>query len=353
MNKNAKRAKILIVDDDEVIQFMLKHILETKYDVQCEQDGEEVLLAIKSFHPDIILLDVMLPGMDGYELCALVKKDPKLKFIKIILLSGNCDLQYRLKGYRAGADDYLSKPFDKDELEAKMAIFLRLKIGEEVDLARESLISLISHETRTPLNTILGCADLLSDSLANESDLELVEYIIKAGKQLLKFADNTSLLCRLRTGYDFSFIEIHASELLSLCLQKYPEQRYHYNVKQDYLLQADLSLLVIAIHSIIDNAFDYGPDDEYVTIDIDILNGQNVLSISDRGPGIPQHKVDDIFAGLTTVNIDHHDKGQCLSLSISNEIFIGHDAQLNIRETIPNGATLEILWKQNQKKSKQ
>jgi DNA-binding response OmpR family regulator len=115
------------------------------------------------FRPDLVLLDVMLPDIDGFEVCRRIRELEGHRFTKIILVSARSAVPDRPEGHRAGADDHLTKPFDHDEFRAKVAVFLRLKQTEEVDRLKGDLLRLLSHETRTPLNGILVASRLLLD----------------------------------------------------------------------------------------------------------------------------------------------------------------------------------------------
>lgn len=134
--------KILIVDDDPINVEIFQEILEDKdYLLETADSGEQALKVIPKFKPDLILLDIMMPGIDGYEVCRRIRKNKQFKFLKIILVSGKAMVDERLEGYEAGADDYVSKPFVDEELEAKIRVFLRLKSVEEVEKVKSQALS--------------------------------------------------------------------------------------------------------------------------------------------------------------------------------------------------------------------
>jgi len=120
--------RILIVDDEENILNSIKRIfLDDNYNIEVARDGHEALKSISSFDPDLIVLDIMMPGLDGYEVCRRLKSDDKTSEIMILFLSGKITLKDRLKGYETGVDDYITKPYDPEELRAKIKILLSLK----------------------------------------------------------------------------------------------------------------------------------------------------------------------------------------------------------------------------------
>lgn len=124
--------KILAVDDDDANLNIITEILSDDYHVKTALTGEEALEVVDSFIPDLVLLDIMMPGIDGYEVCKMLRADSKLSNTKILFLSAKELLEDRLFGYGVGGDDYITKPFDEEELLAKIKVFLRLKYEEEI-----------------------------------------------------------------------------------------------------------------------------------------------------------------------------------------------------------------------------
>ncbi len=121
----AKKTKILIVDDDPMNLKFLKEILSDEYNIKAALSGEEALEIIFDFMPEILSLDIMMPGVDGYEVCKKIRANEKLANIKILLVSAKAMLNEKLMGYEVGADDYITKPFEHEELLAKIKIFIR------------------------------------------------------------------------------------------------------------------------------------------------------------------------------------------------------------------------------------
>jgi len=123
--------KILLVDDEETNVLILKEILEDQYQIEMAYSGEEALECVKTYKPDIVLLDIMMPGIDGYEVCQKMRTDETLFHTKIILVTAKDGLKNRLHGYESGADDYIPKPFHEEELIAKIQVFDRLNTKEQ------------------------------------------------------------------------------------------------------------------------------------------------------------------------------------------------------------------------------
>ncbi len=120
--------RILLVDDEEmVLQYLSKRLKKHNYDVVTCLSGEKALEKVKALDFDMVILDVILPGIDGYEVCRRLKSDKKTSGIMVLILSVRKTLEERLKGYEVEADDYITKPYDPEELLAKIQILLRLK----------------------------------------------------------------------------------------------------------------------------------------------------------------------------------------------------------------------------------
>ena len=130
-----KTNKVLIIDDDTTNLSYLSELLGKKYTLEKADCGEEGLQKAESFKPDLVLLDIMMPGIDGYDVCKKLRAHKELSNTKVLFLSAKVQMAEKLKGYRVGGDDYITKPFDDDEVLAKIKVFLRLKYEEEVSNA--------------------------------------------------------------------------------------------------------------------------------------------------------------------------------------------------------------------------
>jgi two-component system, sensor histidine kinase and response regulator len=345
----AQKHRILAVDDDELGLRALKRLLNKEYNILTVRSGKEALEAVPEFRPDLVLLDIMMPGIDGYEMCRVIRSGPRFDLIKIILISGRTVLEERLKGYEAGADDYITKPFNADELKAKIRIFLRLKRAEEIDRAKNDLIALFSHETRTPLTSIIGLADILKEDKRLSDDMrEYHDIISKKGHELLEFVDKTALLSELKNGLTPNPTSdspiIHINKLIISVKTKYREKNVmiHIQPDGDCELEADWSLLDKALGYILDNAVKYSPDGGEVWIKtsraFDLFN----VEVRDRGAGIDSEWIDKIFDGFAIQDIVHHHHGQGLSLAISKQVVELHNGVLRVESTRNSGTTFTV-----------
>ena len=155
------RKRILIVDDDELNRRILHEVLGDDYEVADASSGEDCLSRMRDFGPDLVLLDIMMAGMDGYEACRQIKAAPHGELTLVALVSGRASTSERMRGYEAGADDYIVKPFDHDELAARVRVLFRLRgvltdlarAGSEVQIHNNQLEKLVRERTAETIET--------------------------------------------------------------------------------------------------------------------------------------------------------------------------------------------------------
>jgi two-component system sensor histidine kinase/response regulator len=148
------RSKILAVDDNPTNLIIIEELVEDRYDLYTAISGEDALREADRLRPDLILLDIMMPGIDGYETCRRLRQNPAVSHAKIIMVSAKAMVSERLAGYEAGADDYITKPFDHAEFLAKIQVYVRLKTLEEMDSLKGDLLGLLGAEIRDPVQIL-------------------------------------------------------------------------------------------------------------------------------------------------------------------------------------------------------
>lgn len=343
--------KILVVDDEPIILFYIQDLLASSgdYIVEIVKSGEQALEMLPVFKPDLILLDIQLTSMNGYDVCRKVRADDQNRFTKIIMVSGHATVNERLQGYEAGADDYISKPFDKEELLAKVRVFTQLKHKEEVDQVKGDLLTLITHETRTPVSGIIGCAELLaSDPTLSGEGKELAALIVKSGQQLFQFMKNAVLLCKLKAGLELHFNPEPVSGMLANVINNLVEERAvrHIRITTDFddsiILQADWPLLINIFKFVIDNALKFSPESGTVTIQSRQDDGVLIVTVQDEGAGVDPHTQEQIFDEFAIKDVAHHQQGQGISLAICRYILHYHHGTIHVEANPAGGSTFVI-----------
>jgi len=343
--------KILAVDDDIIDIAIVKKVLDKDYDLKIALTGEQALDIAADFRPDIILLDVMMPGLTGYDVCRQIRANSKLRDVKIIMVSDQSMVSERLEGYEAGADDFITKPFDEDELLAKIRVYLRLKSVEEVDQFKTNVLTLLSHEARTPLNSLIGPAEMLmsEEGLDAEEQKMLVELIYIGAKRLHHFFENAMLLSSLKSGkQQLSPTTTELCDIVREAICEVAAKAEERNIKieekfgDSSTVCLDQQVIKRVIIAILDNAIRFSLSNGNVTVCVSSDNGDVCLRVTDQGEGIDPDYLPYVFEELSGHDIDHRSQGQGLSLAIANQIVLGHNGTINVESTKGSGATFTV-----------
>jgi len=203
--------KILIVEDNSDMRAYIKEVLKDRYQLFMAANGEEGLRRANEVMPDLILSDVMMPKMDGYQLLQAIKDNEKTRNIPVIILTAKFSEDLKIKGLEQGADDYLSKPFNHRELVARIENLLKLKQAltaveklkdkaEASTKAKSAFLANMSHEIRTPMNAILGFTELLENKIENSQQKQYLSAVSSSGKTLLTIINDILDLSKIEAG---------------------------------------------------------------------------------------------------------------------------------------------------------
>ncbi len=212
--------KILVIDDSKITQMLVAEILAGKYELDFRADGASGIAAAQSNTPDLILLDIALPDMIGYDVCRILKKDDGTKGIPIIFITSKDSELERVKGFEAGAEDYVVKPFYLEELLARVKVhlaFRKAKIQavelERLTIFKEMAVAL-SHEINNPLTTIYAYLHVLQREISS-SDECVKESLHGIQEEIGKIREITGKLAQASkvstTSYtkDITMIDLH------------------------------------------------------------------------------------------------------------------------------------------------
>ncbi len=291
MNSNHNSGyKILVVDDDKVNISIFREILEDRYILQSVRSGSDALGLLPQFRPDLILLDVMMPGLTGYQVCEKIRANPHYRFVKIILVSGRANLEDRLEGYKAGADDYLTKPFNEDELIAKVEVFLRLHYAEKYEQINRQVLDQFSSDSSRPLARILSATDMLASCAPlTEDQLECVHIINKEGEKLLRTVEQSRQYCELKKGVKL----LKSSEPLKLNLDSLRSNFYaelqdrslqiEIEINKELEIEGDWTRLTTAFKYLLASAIELSADGAMIIVHTTTTEGAFGLTIQAAG----------------------------------------------------------------------
>ena len=338
---------VLIVDDNpHNLQVLGKVLRENKYRVEFSTNGEGALEWLNRKPFDLILLDINMPGMNGFEVCKEIRSNPSLNKTPVIFLSADTDRESILKGFEMGAQDYITKPFDARELLSRVKTHLTLKESLEelenqnnileakveertrqlkeanenlnllnlklldLDKAKSEFLRLVSHEIRTPLNGIVGPIELLKESEAAREVGELIEILDLSVKRLEKFSLNALLITRLKTNQneiktDPVSLENVINELLDDKAQKLQNHGLTYKLSYQSgspVIKGESELVKVCIGNLIDNTLSFVPENGFFEFSIFDEGEFTVCRYKDNGPGF----ITNIDRKSTRLNSSHH-----------------------------------------------
>ena len=344
--------KILIVDDEPINVKLIEEILEYEEDFECKsvQNGIDALALLDEYNPDIIILDIMMPGMSGYDVCRRIKSDKKHRFAKVLMVSGKAMIEERLEGYDSGADDYITKPFVDDELLAKLKVFSRLKKTEEIDELKTAILQLFSHETKTPLNGILLGSQLILDTPSVPDKIAEYANLIKmSGERIHELVRKILLLSDLKNNRTLTVtaqsVKKYLQRVASQANESHPESStICVDCAIDFTLEADWHLFHEAFQSAVNNAIKFSPSHEDVELKASYDESTVVFSVKDKGPGIDPKNQEKIFDEFYSPDIKSHTKGTALSLAIAKEIMLLHRGHLSVESVRGNGSIFKFAF---------
>ncbi len=304
-----------------------------------------------AFCPDLILLDIGLPDISGYETCRQLRSNGHLRHAKLVLVSGNSQVEDRLKGYEVGADDFISKPYVPDELVAKVRVLLRLKRTEELSGLKDDILTLLAHETRTPLTVINGAVDAMRSTKTNDTDPagEFLSMIADAAARLGALMERSHLLCTLKSGgLLLNKVPVNMTAFLTSAVDAMREKALAHDVRivvecpDQTEIIADDGLLRIAVSSVLDNAIRFSPRGTTTHVEVSTTANQLCIAIVDEGPGFDPEVMSHLFEELSAHDMAHHHEGARLGLSITREIVALHGGSIDIVANAGAGCTVSI-----------
>jgi signal transduction histidine kinase len=315
---------ILIVDDTPANLELLSGMLKGRgYKVRAAVSGELALQAIRHTAPALILLDINMPGMNGYEVCAQLKSDETLKEIPVIFLSALSETMDKVKAFGAGGVDYITKPFQFEEVEARVGTHLELRrqklIVQEnyarlraLEKTRDTLVHMIVHDLRSPLMAIYGLLDLLKKKAKDGLPADQLLYVDQAAesaKQMIGIVSDILDASKLEDGrMKLSLAECDLTgavkETISglTSLFEGREIRFTPPGKPARVL-ADSELVLRVIQNLLDNALKFTPDGGHIDLSVEPGEGRTRVSVRDDGPGIAPEYREKIFEKFAQVEL--------------------------------------------------
>ncbi|MGB3491784.1 MAG: ATP-binding protein [Elainellaceae cyanobacterium] len=358
--ENQTKKQILVVDDKpdnlRLLSAMLAH---HHYDVRKALSSSRVIESVKADAPDLILLDIRMPEIDGYEVCTILKKDPKTRDIPIIFLSALDDILDKVNAFAVGGSDYITKPFQEAEVLARIENQLKirelqcqLKIQNE-ELVRsnrelEQFAHIVSHDLQQPLQTIMGYTQLVAlqePEPADSSTHDCLKKILHAGDRMQRLIKD--LLSYALTGQDQKELTLvdcnvvleHVVENLDSALN---ESQAELSYPQLPVILGNEIQLALLFQNLVSNAIKFVRSEvtPQITITVSQENRNWLFAVKDNGIGIPSEQVKEVFRGFHRLHSAQKYPGHGIGLATCKRIVENHggtiwaESQPNIGTTV-------------------
>ncbi len=381
--------KILIVDDNpKNIQVLANTLKKNGYEIEFAENGQEAVELVKDEAFDLILMDVMMPVMDGFEACKNIKALENRADIPIIFLTAKTDVESISKGFEVGGVDYVTKPFNAEEIIARVKTHVELKKNRDLlqnmnaileqkvdertaalneanqkldeankeltvlDKAKNSFLNIISHELRTPLNGIMGAMHLLKKHVETKDVAALVDILNGSVNSLERFTNQALKVTQLQSGdIHTNFTETNLNEILESCFLSLSnliiENEIEFNVSgniKEINFSADIDLITLAFCKILENAITFSPNG--TTVEIKAENNQDNFTLQIIGFGdsfsndATQSKFEMFSTEASQVSLNHG-----LDLALVSLVIEKHKGTIEIINNAREGATMNITLK--------
>lgn len=360
--------RVIVVDDEPSSREALCALLFAEdLDIQPVASGKELLRRMPELAPDVILLDVMMPELDGYAVCKELKQSAVYQHIPVILITALDTVQDRVRGLEVGADEFLTKPVSRIELQARVRTMLRIKSQydqlERMLEMRQALSYMIVHDLRNPLAAVMLYLQLLKrkGGVIADASRYLDTAMIEAQK-MSSFLDDMLMLAKMERGkLSLSRSPLYVDHLLEQVQQKIAPYAEAQNVSlklitegQSYPVIADVALFQRVVENLISNALKFSPPHSEITITVKYPraglseeDAQNIpsviLSVFDQGRGIPPEDFVRMFDPYEAVYMKEHGKAELgLELAFCRMVAEAHGGRIYAGNNPDRGAVITV-----------
>ncbi len=303
--------RILLIDDEPHLLMALGEYLRySGYEVVAVPSGKEGLEALRDWQVDAIVCDIMMPGMDGFDVRQALEQDPRHRDTPFIFLTAKGQLDDRLRGLRSGADDYIVKPFEPAELEARIESLLRrvtrdrVAVAQEVETLKENILANVTHELRTPVAVVRSTLELALDGAFGDDVTQEYRFLSRAlesTRGLQRLIDDLLLMAALESGE----LQIFLEPILVIDLLRHSRANVwrfgdvnalvvREPKPSDLTVCADRRYLEIVLGHLVDNALKFSSASP-VEIGAEAEGGGIAITVTDRGEGIAAQHLPHIF----------------------------------------------------------
>lgn len=354
------RSRILVVDDEPKNRELIRDTLEAHgFGVEEANDGEQALAAIAQSAPDVVLLDVAMPGMDGLEVCRRLRAQESTADLPVIMVTAHADRQDRLDGIKAGANDYLTKPVDLQDLVLRVrnttatkrlndTVKDNLRKLQELELLRDGLTHMVIHDLRSPLTSIMMALELLSPAVADKLDPQKLKFLKTAESGAQIMADMiVGLLDVSRLEAGEMPVQRKVCDLAGVVQRVVEQLQLSTNGRVlkfestagPATIEVDEELLRRVITNLIRNALKFAPMDGLVQVGVTRESDAIKVTVTDNGPGIAPEMHKRIFEKFGQGAGNHARIGTGLGLTFCKLAVEAHGGQIGVTSAVAQGST--------------
>jgi signal transduction histidine kinase len=352
-------ANLLIVDDIAENLRLLSGILkDAGHHIRPVTNGTLALQAARHQPPDLVLLDIKMPGMDGFEVCRQLKAEEGLRDIPVIFISALQDTEDKLRAFQAGGVDYVTKPFQIEEVQARVHTHLqlrrqRLQLQESyqrlqlLERLRDSLTHMVVHDMRSPLMSIGGYLEMLQLFESGGLTPPGLEYVAKSRAnvaRLIRMADEMLIVSKLEAGAmslsrsTFDFAALLRETAASVEGVAEPRRiRVDLSVPGGKV-SGDRELVGRVLQNLLNNALKFSPAGSPVQVNLQSLQRALLVQVTDQGPGIPVGSEAAIFQKFGQLDRTSKRSGTGLGLAFCKLVVEAHGGQIGVESPPPPAA---------------
>jgi signal transduction histidine kinase len=296
----------------------------------------------------------MMPGMDGFEVCSKIKENSRTRDIPVIFLTAKTGIEDIIRGFEAGAVDYISKPFNPVELKVRVRnhlnLFHALRAVEKTNKEKDKFFSIIAHDLINPFHTILGFSELLvdeADVLPGETVVRYAGLIHESTKKTLGLLENLLNWARMQQGRipfeprQFQLCPVVAGETEVLKFTADGKNIQIINkVPENLQITADEKMVSTILRNLISNAIKFTPKNGEVNVSARVIPGAVEVSVSDTGMGMTSEAIENLFRIETSISTKgtENEKGTGLGLLLCNEFVHKHGGRMWVESTLGIGS---------------
>ena len=367
MEINSSEYKILIVDDVMSNVLLLKVLLTNeKFAIATASNGTQALAQVEKEHPDLVLLDVMMPDMSGFEVAQKLKSNPATKDIPIIFLTALNSTADIVKGFQVGANDFISKPFNKEELITRVYHQISLVAANRTILqqneelqhtveGRDQLYSVISHDLRSPIGSIKMVLNMLILNLPAEkigSDMyELLTTANQTTEDVFALLDNLLKWTKSQTGrlkvafqeFEISDVITGVADIFSLIAETKKIKLTTEYLEEGLKVRADKDMLNTVLRNFLSNAIKFSNEDSSIEIVVSRKDNFAKVGIRDHGVGIAPDRIDTIFHKGETTYGTNNEEGSGLGLQLCKDFAVKNGGDVMVESVVGEGSTFSVL----------